>query len=81
MPTTITLKGIPDPVYNALKVSAQTNRRSLNREAIACLEDFLLPAKTSALEQAARARAIRESLAAGAFSPQDIQRFKQAGRA
>ena len=34
MPTTITLKGIPDDVYLRLKQSADANRRSLNSEVI-----------------------------------------------
>lgn len=81
MPTTITLKGIPDDVYQQLKTSAEANRRSLNSEAIACLETTLLPRKTTALEHAANAREIRLSLKPGAFKPADIDKFKRAGRA
>lgn len=80
MPTTITLKGIPDDVYVQLKSSAEANRRSLNSEAIACLETVLLPRKTSALEHLAAARAARSGLKRGAFKPADIDRFKRAGR-
>ena len=80
MPTTITLKGIPDDVYVQLKRSAEANRRSLNSEAIACLETLLLPRKTTALEHVAAARAVRSSLKQGAFKPEDIARFKRAGR-
>ena len=81
MPTTITLKGIPDQVYKQLKASAEANRRSLNSEAIACLETLLLPRKTTALEHVARAREVRQTLKRGAFKPEDIDRFKRAGRA
>ncbi len=81
MPTTITLKGIPDDVYQQLKTSAEANRRSLNSEAIACLETTLLPRKTTALEHVASAREIRLSLNLGAFKPADIDKFKRAGRA
>ena len=80
MPTTITLKGIPDDVYRQLKTSAEANRRSLNSEAIACLETTLLPRKTTALEHVATARTIRLSLKQGAFKPEDIDKFKRAGR-
>lgn len=55
MPTTITLKGIPDDVYDRLKLSAEANRRSVNSEVIACLETLLLPKKTTALQHLARA--------------------------
>ncbi len=33
MPTTLTLKSIPDEVYERLKASAEAHRRSLNSEA------------------------------------------------
>ncbi len=81
MSTTITLKGIPDAVYEQLKASAEVNRRSLNSEAIACLESMLLPKRATALEHLAKAREIRLSLRRGAFKPEDIDRFKRSGRA
>ena len=80
MPTTITLKGIPDDVYVQLKSSAEANRRSLNSEAIACLETVLLPKKTTALEHVVAARSVRNSLKRAPFKPADIERFKRAGR-
>lgn len=81
MPTTMTLKGIPDEVYVQLKASAEVHHRSLNSEAIACLEIVLLPRKTSASEHAARAREMRQALQGRAFEPEDIDRFKREGRA
>ena len=81
MSTTITLKGIPDEVYEQLRTSAGANRRSLSSEAIACLESVLLPRKKTALEHVAAARAIRNSLKPSMFKPGDIDRFKRAGRA
>jgi plasmid stability protein len=81
MPTTITLKGIPDNVYAQLRSSAEANRRSMNSEAIACLETMLLPKRTSALEHVARAREVRLALKGGSFKPEDIDQFKRAGRA
>ena len=44
MSTTLTLKNIPEHVYDRLKWSAQVHRRSLNNEAIVCLETVLAPA-------------------------------------
>ena len=43
MPTSVTLKNIPDAVYERLKAAAELHRRSLNSEAIVCLESVLLP--------------------------------------
>ena len=81
MPTTITLKAVPDEVYEQLRTSADANRRSLSSEAIACLESILLPRKKTALEHVAAARAIRKTLKPGAFEAEDIDRFKRARRA
>jgi antitoxin FitA len=63
MPTTLTLKNIPDEIYERLKASAEVHRRSLNSEAIVCLESVLVPARVGPSERIARARALRASLA------------------
>ena len=81
MPTTITLKGIPDEIYAQLKASAEANRRSLNSEVIACLETLLMPRKTTVLEHVAKAREVRLLQKKGMFKPKDVDRFKRAGRA
>jgi antitoxin FitA len=41
----ITLKDIPQQVHAALKQRAKQNGRSLNKEALACLELIVAPAK------------------------------------
>jgi len=81
MPTTLTLKNIPDALYERLKLSAAANRRSLNSEALVCLEAVLLQTKPSPSERLARARALRASLDPTQFAPEDMDTFKQAGRA
>ena len=80
MPTTLTLKNIPDALYGRLKESADAHRRSLNSEVIVCLESILLPQKISVDERLARARQIRQTLAGVAFSAQDIAQFRGEGR-
>ena len=62
MSITLTLKNIPDHVYERLKWSAQMHRRSLNNEAIVCLETVLAPAGLPVAERLARARALRTAL-------------------
>ena len=59
MPTTLTLKGIPDDVYARLKKTAEAHRRSLNNEAISVLEDVLLPRKAAASDRIARSSSRR----------------------
>lgn len=41
----ITVKNIPEPIYNSLKRAAQVHHRSINSEIIACLEKELMLAK------------------------------------
>jgi plasmid stability protein len=80
MPTTLTLKNIPDEVYERLKASARTHRRSLNSEAIVCLESVLIPGRVAVSERLARARALRAALPKGSFSAKDIDAYKREGR-
>ncbi len=40
---TITLKNIPSPLHSALKQRARQHGRSLNKEALACLEMAVSP--------------------------------------
>lgn len=81
MPTTLTLKNIPDAVYARLKASAETHRRSLNSEAIVCLESVLLPRRVDPAERLARARALRTAVRGKPFAARDVDAFKRAGRA
>lgn len=80
MPTTLTLKNIPDEVYERLKASAATHRRSLNSEAIVCLESVLVPGRMAVEERLARARALRDALPKSTFRAKDIEAFKREGR-
>lgn len=80
MPTTLTLKNIPDEVYERLKDSAESHRRSLNSEAIVCLETALLPGRIAPAERLARARALRNALPKVKFRARDIDAMKREGR-
>jgi antitoxin FitA len=80
MPTTLTLKNIPDAVYARLRASADLHRRSLNSEAIVCLEAVLLPSRMTASEQLQQARELRASLDFR-VTAKDMDTFKREGRA
>lgn len=80
VPTTLTLKNIPDAIYERLKVSAQIHRRSLNSEAIVCLESVLIPAGITPGERLDRARELRAALPRGFFNEGDIDKTKREGR-
>ena len=80
MPTTLTLKNIPDEVYERLKVAAEMHRRSLNSEAIVCLESVLTPTKIAPSERLARARQLRAELGKTKFRAREIDTLKRQGR-
>ncbi len=80
MPTTLTLKNIPDDVYERLKASAEAHRRSLNSEAIVCLEAVLISGRITVGERLARARALRAALPKGKFRAKDFDALKREGR-
>lgn len=80
MPATLTLKNIPDEVYERLKDSAESHRRSLNSEAIVCLETVLLPGRIAPAERLARARALRNALPKVKFRARDVDAMKREGR-
>lgn len=80
MPTNLTLKNIPDDVYERLKAAAQAHRRSLNSEAIVCLEAVLVPGRVTTAERLARARALRAALPTKQFRPRDLDACKREGR-
>ena len=80
MSTTITLKNIPDEIYKSLKQAAATHHRSINSEAIFCLERVLLPARAGHEERLARARQIRSTLNPRQFKAADIAKAIKQGR-
>lgn len=79
MPT-ITLKNIPDQIYESLKQSAEAHHRSINSEAISCLERVLLPCKSANQDRLERARQIRAGLAHQHFQASDISEAIEQGR-
>lgn len=80
MPTTLTLKNIPDEVYVRLRAAADANHRSLNSEVLVYLERALLPTKVPVSERLARARNIRDSLVHAKVTPGRIDAAKREGR-
>lgn len=79
---TITLKNIPDSVYEPLKRTAKVHRRSLNSEIIACLERALTPTVVNPEERLERARRLRQGVALerDRFDPEEIEMAIRQGR-
>jgi plasmid stability protein len=80
MAKTLTLKNLPDALHARLAAAAKRHRRSLNNEAIVCLEAGLSSAPLSAEQQLETIRALRESLGTCSFDPADIDAAKREGR-
>ncbi len=76
---TITVKNIPDQLYERLKESAQENRRSINSEILVCLEKSLQPARISLDDILERAQRLR-SRATEQFTLEEIQTARSQGR-
>lgn len=80
VPTTLTLKNIPDDVYQRLKAAAAAHHRSLNGEAIVCLETALAANRVSVEEHVRRARELRAKLQSRGLTHDEIDAFKREGR-
>ena len=80
MPTTLTLKNIPDDLYQRLKSAASLHRRSLNGEAIVCLERVLIPTKIGVVERLERIRRLRAELPDFELTDAEIDAMKREGR-
>ncbi|MDT8441853.1 MAG: Arc family DNA-binding protein [Desulfuromonadales bacterium] len=76
----LTIKNIPDTLYDKLKKTAQSHHRSLNSEIIHCLETVLAPKKIDVSERLQRAHRLRAVIPDGAISAADIDDAINQGR-
>jgi plasmid stability protein len=76
---TITVKNIPDDVYERIKEQAKRNRRSINSEIIMLMERAVMSYRIDPEEILESARVIRESLDFVA-TEEEINRAKNEGR-
>ena len=75
----ITLKDIPQPVHTALRQLAKQHGRSLNKEALVCLEMIVAPARVNINALLLDIRNHRASLP-GRLNDRLIQTAKAEGR-
>ena len=76
----MTIKSIPDKLYHRLKQSARVHHRSLNKEAIACLEQSLGMAGPAPETRLARIDTLRSSLANVRLTDRILKEAKASGR-
>ena len=77
---TITVKGIPDDLYERLRKSARGHRRSINSEVIMCIERSVMPLAVDPEARFARARQLRETTAGYQITDEEFTEAKRMGR-
>ena len=79
MPT-ITVKNIPEDLYDRLRQVAQANRRSINSEVIVCIEKAVGTRKIDIEAELAQAKRLRELTAHYWITDDEINEAKANGR-
>jgi plasmid stability protein len=77
---TVTVKNIPDELYDRLKTVAEINRRSINSEIIVCIENTVTTRRINPDEALENARRLRQLTAGHRISDQEFNQAKAEGR-
>ncbi|MGA7953239.1 MAG: Arc family DNA-binding protein [Gloeobacterales cyanobacterium] len=77
---TLTIKNIPDDLYEQLKQSAVQHRRSINSEVLVCIERSLISPKRSTAATLDRIRQLREKASEHLLTEREIEQAKSDGR-
>ncbi len=76
----LTVKNIPQHLYDKLKLVAESHHRSLNSEIVHCLETVLMPQKITPVERIRLARAVRPQFDENIVSREEITQAIDEGR-
>lgn len=76
----LTIKNIPDSLYEQLKSAAELHRRSINSEVLVCLEQALVAKKTNPNDRLKRIEQLRASIKPNNISLDDIEAAIENGR-
>jgi predicted RNA-binding Zn ribbon-like protein len=77
---TVTVKNIPDDLYDRLKAVAEINRRSINSEIIVCIEHAVTSRRIAPEKILESARHLRELTAKHPISNDEFNQAKTEGR-
>jgi antitoxin FitA len=77
---TVTVKNIPDELYERLKTVAEINRRSINSEIIVCIENAVTSRRINPDEVLENARRLRQLTADHRISDEEFNQAKAEGR-
>ena len=75
----ITLKNVPSPLHRRLRARADRHRRSLNSEALACLESVVMAERVDGDAILTRARDLRRRVR-DHLTERDLRSLKNQGR-
>ncbi|VAX06662.1 hypothetical protein MNBD_GAMMA26-425 [hydrothermal vent metagenome] len=78
--TALTIKNIPESLYEELKRTAKLHRRSINNEVIVLLEEKLAPKRKTPEEWVETVKLIRNKIPAGAISEEEVDSAINGGR-
>ena len=76
----VSLKKIPDELYERLKTVAEINRRSINSEIIVCIENAVMSRRINPDEVLENARRLRQLTAGHRISDEEFNQAKAEGR-
>ena len=76
----ITVKNIPEELYDRLKAAAKSNRRSINGEIISRIERSLTPRRAPTEQLVARIRRLHESFDGRTLTVEQIEDARHEGR-
>jgi plasmid stability protein len=77
---TVTVKNIPDELYDRLKSIAEINRRSINSEIIMCIENTMISRPINVNEVLENARQLRQLTAGHMINDEEFNQAKADGR-
>ena len=77
---TVTVKNIPDELYERLKSVAEINRRSINSEIIMCIENAIISQRVNIEEVLDNARQLRRLTAGHPITHEEFNLAKSQGR-
>ena len=77
---TVTVKNIPDEIYERLKGVAEANRRSVNSEIIVCIENAVKSRRIDPEKVLDAARRLRQITAAHPIDDEAFNQAKTQGR-
>ncbi len=76
----VNVKNLPKELHRRLKERALRNRRSLNSELIACLQEAVMPKRIDPDEAADRIRALRTRLSGPPLTDEEIAQLRSEKR-